>query len=267
MSLRNSALYECSVMHHRREPRTHTLRYRFFMFSLDLDELDLAARLVRGFAHNHRAPYEFRDTDHPVPGTGTLKQRICAWVARNAEPLPDDVRIQLVTLPRVLGYVFNPVSFYFCFTASGLPLQAVAEVGNTFGEHKLYLLGAPDADGRIRHSEPKHFYVSPFSALDLSFDFRLAVPGDTLHVRIDDLEGTRRVFLSALQGQRVPLTSARLAWLTLKCPLVTVKVIGLIHWHALLLWLKRVPFHRKVAGRALQRDVLRAHRSMTESSP
>jgi len=232
-------------MHHRCEPRVHTFRYRFFLFGLDLDELDDVALAVRGFGHNRRSFYEFRDSDHPVPGVGELKDRLSEWLAQRGIVLPAKSRIQLITLPRVCGYIFNPVSFYFCFGPDGTALQAVAEVGNTFGEHKLYALGAADADGRFRHREPKHFYVSPFSALDLTFDFRLSVPGEQLTVRIDDLEGAKRVFLSALQGRRVPLTSGRLAWLTIKCPLVTLKVIALIHWHALLLWLLRVPFHRR----------------------
>jgi DUF1365 family protein len=162
----------------------------------------------------------------------------------------------------VLGYIFNPVSFFFCADAAGAPLCAVVQVGNTFHELKPYLLGAPDAAGCFRLVTPKHFYVSPFSELDLAFDFKLKVPGEVLDIHIDDRAADRRVLLSALTGRRVPLTSARLAWLTLKYPLITLRVIFLIHWHALRLWCKRLPWHRKTANAHLQRDVFRPHESI-----
>lgn len=114
---------------------------------------------------------------------------------------------------------------------------------------------------------PKHFYVSPFSALDLAFEFKLRVPDETLDIHIDDRDGDRRVLLSALTGKRVPLTTSRLSWFTLKYPLITLKVISLIHWHALLLWFKRLPFHRKTAHPELQRDVLNPHASLAGKTP
>jgi len=180
---------------------------------------------------------------------------------------PENGRAILLTLPRVLGYIFNPVSFYFCFDAAGVPFCALAQVGNTFGEMKPYLLSAPDAHGVFRLRTPKHFYVSPFSALDLDFDFKLHVPGDRLEIHIDDRQGETRVLLSSLTGTQLPLTTARLAWLTLKFPFLTLKVIFLIHWQALRLWVKRLPFHSKAANAHLQRDVLNPHSSIAKETP
>ena len=154
----------------------------------------------------------------------------------------------------MLGYIFNPVSFYFCRASNGEPLCAVVQVGNTFGEMKPYLLRQPSAENFFRLTTPKHFYVSPFSTLDLAFDFKLSVPDQTLDIHIDEKDGDRRVLLSTLTGQRAPL-----AWFTLKYPLITLKVIGLIHWQALLLWAKRLPWHAKAAHADQQRDVLRPH--------
>ena len=105
----------------------------------------------------------------------------------------------------MLGYIFNPVSFYFCFDADGAPLCAVVEVGNTFREKKLFLLREPAGENLFRLVAPKHFYVSPFSDLDLHFDFKLRVPGETLEIHIDDRAGDETLLLSALTGRRESL--------------------------------------------------------------
>ena len=127
---------------------------------------------------------------------------------------------------------------------------------------KPYLIREPASENFFRLITPKHFYVSPFSKLDFSFDFKLKVPGEQLDIHIDDRQGEDRILLSALTGKRIPLTSARLAWLTLKYPLITLKVIFLIHWHAFLLWTRRLPFHRKEDRVDLQRDVYHPHPSI-----
>ncbi len=264
----NSCLYECDVMHHRLEPKVNQFRYRIFMFSLDLDEID--SLRIPFLSRNRWNLYEFRDRDHlTIEGleTKSVKENVIGYLALNGIQFPPGGRIQFVTLPRVLGYVFNPVSFYFCFDAAGSPLCAVVQVGNTFREMKPYLIPAPTPDGTFRLITPKHFYVSPFSALDLSFDFKLRVPGEILDIHIDDRDGERRVLLSALTGKRTPLTTGRLMWLTLKYPLITLKVISLIHWHAFILWLKRLPFHRKNANPDMQRDVLKPHSSIAPKAP
>ncbi len=281
-------------MHHRLAPKEHQFRYRIFLFALDLDELDELAARLRLFSRNRANLYSFRDADHLTIQTGktteaqrhgetlndkgcssvsqrlsgftSVKENLLTWLTSQGVTLPADARIQLITLPRVMGYVFNPVSFYFCTDATGEPLCAVAEVGNTFGELKPFLLRREDfRDGVFRRVVPKHFYVSPFFALDVAFDFKLPVPDESLEIHIDDREGDRRVLLTTLAGRRVPLTDAQLVWQTLKCPLVTLKVISLIHWHALLLWWKGVPWHRKAANPHLQRDVFRPHESLRNS--
>lgn len=265
-----SALYECRVMHHRLAPKQHRFRYRMFYFALDLDEIDDVAKRVRGFSRNRRNLYEFRDTDHlTLPGMekAGVRANLTAWLATQGYTLPPDARVLFLTMARMLGYVFNPVSFYFCETAEGAPLCAVVQVGNTFREMKPYLIQEPESAGFYRLITPKHFYVSPFSALDVAFDFKLRVPGEHLEIHIDDREGDRRVLLSALTGKRVPLTSRGLAWLTLKCPLVTLKVITMIHWEALRLWVKKIPWFRKADRPEMQREVMRPHESLTRQNP
>jgi hypothetical protein len=254
-------------MHHRLEPKEHHFRYRIFMFALDLDEIDEVAARIPFFSRNRANLYAFRDGDHLPLGKQTVKENLVGFLAEQGIQFPASGRITLITLPRVLGYIFNPVSFFFCSDAAGAPLCAVVQVGNTFGEMKPYLLPQPVERDCFRLITPKHFYVSPFSALDLAFDFKLRVPGETLDIHIDDREGERRVLLSALTGRRAPLTTAQLAWFTLKYPLITLKVIGLIHWHALLLWCKRLPWHRKADHADFQRGVLKPHVSIAGKTP
>jgi hypothetical protein len=180
--------------------------------------------------------------------------------------------VLLVTLPRTFGYGFNPVSFYFCYDRAGRPVAALAEVTNTFREMKPYYLGpetrlpadgAPAGDS-FRRRMPKDFYVSPYSDVDVAFDFNLRAPGGRLLAQIDDFHGSERTLTSTVVGEQRALTGARLAWWTLKYPLLTLRVIALIHWHALQLWLKRLPWFSKAARAGEQRDLYRPHASIAQ---
>jgi len=287
-----SCLYECQILHARFAPREHRFVYRIFLFAIDLDELESLPRHVRGFSVERRNAYSFRDADflplgetlhpgdtsaaapRPAPapaaaatGAPSLKQRVVTFAARHGVDLAGG-RVVLVTLPRVFGYLFNPVSFYFCYDRHGAPAAAIAEVTNTFREMKPYFLGpaataAPDGEFHLR--VPKHFYVSPYSDVDVAFDFRLRTPGDRLTVQIDDYTDGVRTLTSVLTGTRRPLTSGALAAVTFRYPLITLRTITLIHWHALRLWLKRVPWFAKTARPADQRGLYRPHRSLQPS--
>lgn len=255
----NSCLYECTVMHRRLSPKRHEFVNRIFLFALDLDELPALTRRVPIFGHNEPGLYNFRDDDHFQITPGSARENAEAFLARHGIT-GKPARILLLTNTRFLGYTFNPLSIWFCYRADGSPLAAIAEVGNTFKELKPFLV--PFQDGAFHLRIPKHFYVSPFSDLDLEFDFRFEPPGERLGVFIDDYTGADKTLVTSLTGKRSELTTGNLAAFTLKYPLITLKVIGLIHWHALLLWLKRLPFHRKEARTDLQRDVFRPHESL-----
>jgi len=279
-----SCLYECTVVHHRFFPRENRFSYRIFMLAIDLDELQALARSIPLLSVNAPNLYSFRENDYMPTGepvhnasripaspaaAGGLKARVLGFLGTHGVEIPGG-RILLITLPRVAGYLFNPVSLYFCYDAADRPAAAIAEVTNTFHEMKPYFLG-PDAlrskegTGSFRMKTPKHFYVSPFSDVDVEFEFRLRAPDDGLAVCIDDYELQRRTLTSALMGRRRPLTGTRLAWYSIKYPLVTLRIILLIHMHALQLAMKKVPWFAKAARASDQRDLYRPHPSIAHT--
>jgi DUF1365 family protein len=251
-------------MHLRFAPKIHHLELKFFMFYLDLDELDSLSKEILPFSHNRRNLYSFNDSDHEPAGENLLKDRILLFLRKHDIEIGPLGRIKLLTLPRVAGYIFNPISIYFCFDGQGKPVCSVAEVGNTFREKKLYLLRPEELaeNGVFKKIVPKHFYVSPFSPLDLNFDFRFKIPGETLDIKVDDRDGEGKVLITSLTGKRKALNNRNLLWFSIKYPLVTLQVIFLIHWHALILWLKGAPFYRKAGNAQFQREVLRPHATL-----
>jgi DUF1365 family protein len=251
----NSALYYCTVMHHRLKPLRHRFVYRMFMFYLDLDELDKAADELWFFSRHRRNVFSFRDHDHILKTFSTAKEQVDDYLRENGITLGKG-KVFLLTNLRTFGYVFNPVSFYFCFDEKGSPLCTVAEVGNTFRELKLYFLGPESFSGEsYRRQMVKYFYVSPFFDLDTTFDFMISVPAEKLSIHINDMQKGEKVFLSSLNGVRKELTNGNLFRACVRFPFVTLQVIGLIHFQALLLYLKKLPFHRKQDHPELQQEV------------
>jgi len=261
----NSALYRARVMHNRLEPKKHRFHYDVFMFWLDLDELQEVARKIKLIGFNRFNIFSWRDSDHvQLPKedpdrTRSTRQQLEIYLEENGVR-ETPARIMLLTNLRTWGHQFNPVSFYFCYDKNDQPFCCVAEVRNTYHEMKLYLLDGSKFDGKQFHLRvPKYFYVSPFIDHDAEFDFQLAVPGEKLNLRIDDYKHEKRFFISTLSGSRKELTNGRVLLYALRFPLITVQVIGLIHWNALKLWLKKIPFHRKAAHPDLQREVMRPY--------
>jgi DUF1365 family protein len=255
-------------MHHRLSPKEHRFHYSIFMFYLDLDEIDGLSKRLKFMSRNRFNLFNFRDKDHlqlPKENPDTsknIRQHITNYLLQNGVDIGNG-RIMVLTNLSTLGYQFNPVSFYFCYNEQNNPVCSVVEVCNTFMEMKPYFLGADTKQGdEFKLNTAKYFYVSPFIDMDTNFDFDLRVPDEKLQLRIDDYDKEgKRFFISTLSGKRKPLTDANLFLYFISFPLITLKVIGLIHWQALKLWLKKIPYHKKEADKHLQKDVLRPYKS------
>ncbi len=258
----SSVLYRCNISHHRKEPIVRNFNYNIFMWYLNLDDLSSVINRLWLVSRNRFNYYAFKDGDHMNTGGGDdLKSRIRAFVKANDETANVD-NIMLLTNLTTLGYLFNPVSFYFCFDNNGQPLCAIAEVGNTYGEMKPYFIGKENiVDGVFRFKARKYFYVSPFIDHDTELDFFLGIPGDKLNLRIDDYKGDNRFFTAVLDGTKDTLSNRNVLISALKFPLITIRIIVLIHLQAAILWLKKLPYHSKEAFPELQRGVYNKYKS------
>lgn len=246
-------------MHNRLRPKKHAFAYNIFMFWLDLDEPELLARKLFPFSYNRFNVFAFYDKDHmKYPENAntdlTAKQRVLQYLKKNNIAFVPD-KIFLLTHTRVLGYIFNPVSFYFCYDNAMQCKMVVTEVGNTFGEMKIFIVDRKQ-DGALVHAEDKFFYVSPFTDLDNQFQFRFQVPGDKLHLEINVSDKQNVFFYSLLTGTKKALNTQRLILYFFRFPLITLQVISAIHWQAFKLWLKKIPYHAKSDNPYNQRDIV-----------
>ncbi|TCC92340.1 DUF1365 domain-containing protein [Pedobacter frigiditerrae] len=269
-------------MHHRLAPKKHSFWYNVFMFYIDLDELAILDKKLRWFSYNKFNLFSFRDKCHLVleskeQGTKnkdershishltspiSAKQQITTYLKSHNVEIGNG-KIMLLTNLSVLGYNFNPASFYFCFDENNCPLCAVAEISNTYHEMKMFFFDKDELDGNtFKQRVQKHFYVSPFIDLDDFFDFNLVIPTEKLEIKIDDYDKDgNRFFISTLKGEQKPLTNANMLRYFFAIPMIPLRVMWLIHWQAFRLWIKKIKYHPKAANQDLQKDVYKPYRT------
>ena len=238
-----SALYRGHVMHRRLRPKRHRLAYRLALVLLNLDELDVLDRRLRLFSLERWNLFSFRQRDYGDGSTVPLRQQIAGQLEQ-AGIAADDLHVSLLTMPRLLGFAFNPISIYFCARSGGELAAIIYEVRNTFGQRHSYLLEVADQPGPLVHQNaPKRLHVSPFMAMDQHYAFRVLPPGERLAVAITSRDDHGPMLCAVLEGRRQPLSDAALLRTFAAMPLMTFKVVAAIGWEALKLWLKRIPVH------------------------
>jgi len=242
-----SAIYVGTVRHRRREPTAHEFCYRTYQVLLDVDELDDIARRIPWCGYNGAGLTSFHDSDHLGARPAPVREKLTAWMHGKGVDLGDD-RVLLLTNLRVLGHVFNPVSYYYCLRPDGSLRRVVAEVNNTFGDTLCYVLDdlEPCGTRTFTASSRKRLHVSPFIGMeDITYEWKITPPDRRLTVHIDETRGERRFFDATLQLERRQLTAGNLARVMIRHPLTPLHTVLRIHWQALKLWRKRVPLHRR----------------------
>ena len=235
-------LYVGEVMHMRLRPFQHQFRYRVFTALFDIDRLETAER--RLLKIDRWGLFSFRRKDHGARDGSDLRP----WVERHLAKagLAPPSRIMLLSMPRFLGYAFNPLSVFFCYDAKGALESIVYEVKNTFGDQIPYAVDAREASDAKRHEHPKEMFVSPFIEMNQTYRFTVAAPDDRLAIRIKQGDGTEGGdwLIATQNGERRALSDAVLGKLVFSHPLAAFKVFAAIHWQALKLWLKGARFIR-----------------------
>ena len=251
------------VLHTRHRPVRNAFRYPACFLRLPMRRLDAALDGQRLLSRNRFNLLSFHDADHG-DRRGAMPVSLAAWIdglLASAGIDDADGELWLHTFPRILGYAFKPVSFWFCERRDGTLRAVVCEINNTFGERHCYLLAHRDGRAIVAGQElhaSKVFHVSPFCAVAGGYRFRFLTARDRCVVRIeyDDVPGDSAaagpLISTSLSGRLRPLSNRTLGWAFARMPLFSFGVVARIHWQALRLWWKRAPFHSKPAPPAIE---------------
>ncbi|MEM1138936.1 MAG: DUF1365 domain-containing protein [Pseudomonadota bacterium] len=247
---KGGALFAGTVMHARLAPVHHAFQYRVYLLMVDIDRIQEATKRLRLLSYNAPGLFSFQDKDHG-PRTGDALRPWVDETLRAAGLTPPAGPVGLLSFPRLFGYVFNPISVFYCY-GDDLSLRAlIYEVNNTFGDTHAYVVPVDrptEADRAVPfhgHWAEKQMHVSPFFDLDMAYAFRIQDPGKTVRLTVRNDAAKGPVHIATLNAARRPLTDGHLARLFATHPLMTVKVTGAIHWEAFRLWRKGVRYRRR----------------------
>jgi len=241
-----ASLYVGKTTHARLAPRPHSFSYGLFQLLIDVDRIDEAVRGLRTLSHGRFGLFSFDERDHGARDGSPLRPWVLAKLAE-AGLAVSAARIRLLSFPRMLGFVFNPISIFFVEDVEGRLEAVIYEVNNTFGQTHAYV--APAAGAACERQEAdKKLYVSPFYGVEGAYRFLVTPPAETFDLVIAKSVDGRPDFTATLSAQRRDLTDAVLVKLFFAMPLMTLGVVAAIHWQALILWLKGAPFGPRPAG-------------------
>jgi uncharacterized protein len=234
------------VRHARLRPKAHAFVYPAFFLRVPIHALATHNQNPHSlwFGINRNAALSFFEKDHGDAESNGMSNWVWIVALLKSQKLDAPAKVWLHAFSRVFGYAFKPVSFWFCHRADGSLIAIVAEVNNTFGERHIYLLSDNPKFGQTQHAN-KVFHVSPFCAVEGQYTFRFLNTESHTVARVDHSDNLGPLLLTSLSGELHALTGANIARALLKYPLFTFGVVARIHWHALRLWLKRVPFFNK----------------------
>ena len=239
-----SSIYNGSVIHKRFKPKKHFFKYKVFSLLIDLSELNELNDNLKFYSLNKFNLISFYEKDHGHrDGSSLLK-----WVKNNLTRnniSTDNIKVKLLCYPRILGYVFNPLSIFFIYDRNENLISILYEVKNTFGEQHTYVFKLEGKNKLIQNSCSKKFHVSPFIEMDCDYFFKILNPGDTLSVIIDQYDQEGKILFASQDGKRSDLTSKNLMNSYLRHPLMTFKIISAIHFEAFKLWVKGIKFIKK----------------------
>ena len=238
----NSCIYNGEVTHTRFKPVRHFLKYKTFSLLIDLDEINLLDKSIGIFSHNKFNIFSFYDKDHGDRDGGNLKD----WVISNLKKfrIKENVtNIKVLCYPRILGYVFNPLSIFYCYEKDKL-VAIFYEVKNTFNEQHTYIFKIKNNEEIIQKCRKK-FYVSPFMDMETFYNFKLINPNDKLSVFIKQTDADGTILTATQTGDKKEFSYKQLAINFLKYPLMTIKIISSIHYEALLLWKKGAIYRKR----------------------
>ena len=242
------ALYAGQVVHRRFAPRPHRLRYRIFQMLIDVDQAPSLGSRLKLFAYNRPGLFSLQDADHGDGSGRSLRAFVEQSLAQAGLAFPGG-RILIQCMPRVMGYVFNPLTLFYCYDAASVLKAMIYEVHNTFGQRHSYVIPViPHGAGPVRQSCGKVFHVSPFMGMDMTYNFTVQSPEETVSTVIQglDAEGAPLIF-AAFEGRRRPFTDGQILRLFVTYPLVTFKVVAAIHFEAIKLLLKGLRLRRAPA--------------------
>ena len=241
--IKKSCLYVGKVVHKRFKPKKHYFKYKVFSLYLNLNEIDTISREIPFFSYNKFNLISFYDVDHGDRDGSSLKD----WVKKklNEVGVKEEIsNINLLCYPRILGYVFNPLSIFFIYNKSSSLISIMYEVKNTFGEQHTYIFKTHNND-LIKNHCFKKFHVSPFMDLNSTYNFKILKPEKKLSVIIDQRDREGKLLFASQDGEKIILNTKNLLLSYLKHPLMTLKIISAIHFEALRLWLKRIKLVKK----------------------
>ncbi len=249
----DEAIYKCHIVHDRILPKKYKFGFNFFWYSFDLDQLELLDKKSIFFSYNRFNLFSFWDNNHLKRNNFSTKKNVQLILAENGV-YQEPKKVQILTNLSFMGYVFNPVTYYFILMDNG-EQHCIIEVCNTYKEIKPYFVSSKNLKGNtFKITTNKEFYISPFSDLDNIMTFNISLPTQRLKVSISDYKKNQDLELrTALTGEMLSFNNSNLLRAAVLKPFATLQIIISIHWHALKLFLKRIPYFQKGSNKHLQR--------------